>query len=59
MAHYDLNNKHDSAQFGGVIVGLIGLFWLGLFASIYVGVSPFWQRANGGLSHFWFALWGC
>nr|WP_315194232.1 type IV secretion system DNA-binding domain-containing protein [uncultured Aquabacterium sp.] len=57
MAQYDLNNQQDRAQFGGVIVGLIGLFWLGLFVGIYVGVSPFWQRTNGGLSHFWFALW--
>lgn len=57
MAWYDLNNKEDSVAYGGLIAGLIGFFWLGAFAGVYLGVSPFWEPTQSGLSRLWFAFW--
>lgn len=63
MAWYDLKDKAaDSASgsvaFGGLLVKLIGAFWLGAFIGVYLGVSPFWEPTPGAIfGRFWFAFW--
>lgn len=53
---FDMNNKPDRVRFGGLLVGTIALFWLGLFLGLYMSASGFRHQQQGDVSHFVFAL---
>lgn len=53
---FDMNNKADRVRFGGLLVGTIALFWLGLFLGLYMSASGFRHQQQGDVSHFVFAL---
>lgn len=58
---YDRNDKSAESANGSVALGalwvrLIGCFWIGAFAGMYLGVSPFWEPRPGSVGRLAFSF---
>lgn len=59
---YDRNDKSADSANGSVALGalwvrLIGCFWAGAFAGMYLGVSPWWEQRPDSFGRFAFSFW--